>query len=161
MWVPSERIVTQAGRNTPVRHVDLFVSGNKPSNNERPRSKLRGIESLSCEHADSRHPRMLLSGVQIRIRLDSRLKHAGMTDFGWAIYLTQQAAGNEPLAIQYPRGHVAPGSRATAKVTRVVPIRARLGYGSAVHKTVSQATEQLGWMKSKKISARLILLAFF
>ena len=43
---------------------------------------------------------MLLSGVQIRIRLDSRLKHAGMTDFGWAIYLTQQAAGNEPLVFK-------------------------------------------------------------
>jgi len=39
-------------------------------------------------------------GVQIRARLDSRLKHAGMTDFGLAIYLTQQAAGNEPSAIQ-------------------------------------------------------------
>jgi len=104
---------------------------------------------------------MFLTGFQFRTRLDSRLKHAGMTDFGWAIYLTQQAAGNEPLAIQYPRGHVAPGSRATAKVTRGVPIRARLGYGSAVHKTIFQTTEQLGWMKSKKISARLILLAFF
>ena len=33
----------------------------------------------------------------IRIRLDSRLKHAGMTDFGLAIYLTQQDAVNEPL----------------------------------------------------------------
>ena len=30
--------------------------------------------------------------------LDSRLKHAGMTDFELAIYLTQQAAGNEPSA---------------------------------------------------------------
>jgi hypothetical protein len=30
-------------------------------------------------HAD--HPRMFLSGVQFRIRLDSRLKHAGMTVF--------------------------------------------------------------------------------
>ena len=48
----------------------------------------------------SRHPRMFLSGVQVRTRLDSRLKHAGMTDFGWAIYLTQQAAGNEPSEIQ-------------------------------------------------------------
>ena len=28
---------------------------------------------------------MFLSGVQIRIRLDSRLKHAGMTDFGLAV----------------------------------------------------------------------------
>jgi hypothetical protein len=43
---------------------------------------------------------MFLSGIQIRIRLDSRLKHAGMTDFDLAICLTQQAAGNEPSAIQ-------------------------------------------------------------
>jgi hypothetical protein len=43
---------------------------------------------------------MFLSGVQIRIRLDSRLKHAGMTDFDLAICFTQQAAGNEPSAIQ-------------------------------------------------------------
>jgi hypothetical protein len=28
-----------------------------------------------------RHPRMLLSGIQSRTHLDSRLKHAGMTDF--------------------------------------------------------------------------------
>jgi len=34
------------------------------------------------------------SGVQMRFRLDSRLKHAGMTDFGKEISLTQQAAGN-------------------------------------------------------------------
>jgi hypothetical protein len=33
-----------------------------------------------------RHPRMFLSGVEVRIRLDSRLKHAEMTDSG-AIYL--------------------------------------------------------------------------
>ncbi len=68
----------------------------RANRNELPRSKLRGIESRSCAHSHSRHPRMLLSGVQIRIRLDSRLKRVGMTDF----YLTQQAAGNEPLAIQ-------------------------------------------------------------
>ena len=37
---------------------------------------------------------MFLSGVQFRIRLDSRLKHAGMTIFGKEISLTQQAAGN-------------------------------------------------------------------
>jgi hypothetical protein len=30
---------------------------------------------------DSRHPRTFLSGVQIQTRLDSRLKHAAMTDF--------------------------------------------------------------------------------
>jgi len=43
---------------------------------------------------------MFLSGVQFRTRLDSRLKHAGMPDFGWAIYLTQQAAGNRPTQIE-------------------------------------------------------------
>jgi hypothetical protein len=37
MWVPSERTITQAGRNTPMRHVDLFVSGNRPSNIQYPR----------------------------------------------------------------------------------------------------------------------------
>src|SRR5262245_7251656 len=31
------------------------------------------------------HPRMFSSGVQFRTCLDSRLKHAGMTDFGLAI----------------------------------------------------------------------------
>ena len=35
--------------------------------------------------SDSVTSEMFLSGVQIRIRLDSRLKHAGMTDFGLAI----------------------------------------------------------------------------
>src|SRR4026208_2436259 len=43
---------------------------------------------------------MFVSGVQLRIRLDSRLKHAGMTDLGSPIDLTQQAAGNEPVEIQ-------------------------------------------------------------
>ena len=43
---------------------------------------------------------MFLSGVRIRSRLDSRLKHAGMTEFGLAIRLTQQAVRHEPLAIQ-------------------------------------------------------------
>ena len=33
-------------------------------------------------------PPNVFIGVQIRTRLDSRLKHAGMTDFGLAIYLT-------------------------------------------------------------------------
>ena len=46
---------------------------------------------------------MFLSGVQFRTRLDSRLKHAGMTDFGLAIYLTQQAAGNQPIDIENPK----------------------------------------------------------
>jgi hypothetical protein len=37
---------------------------------------------------------MFLSGVQFRFRLDSRLKHAGMTVFGKENSLSQQAAGN-------------------------------------------------------------------
>jgi hypothetical protein len=57
-----------------------------------------------------RHPRMLLSwfdyahhdpeprrmgrGSSSDPPLDSRLKHAGMTDFRMGIYTTQQAAGN-------------------------------------------------------------------
>jgi hypothetical protein len=36
-------------------------------------------------------PEMYLSGVQFRACLDSRLKHAGMTDFREAIHLTQAA----------------------------------------------------------------------
>ena len=44
--------------------------------------------------------RMFLSGVQIRIRLDSRLKHAGMTELGMGISATQQAAGNRPAEIE-------------------------------------------------------------
>jgi len=43
---------------------------------------------------------MFLSGVQSVTRLDSRLKHAGMTDFGKEISLTQQAAGNRPTEIE-------------------------------------------------------------
>jgi hypothetical protein len=43
---------------------------------------------------------MFLSGVQFGIRLDSRLKHAGMTVFGKKISLTQQAAGNRPAVIE-------------------------------------------------------------
>jgi len=41
--------------------------------------------------------------VRIRIRLDSRLKRAGMTDFGLAIFSTQQAIGNESVEIQPSR----------------------------------------------------------
>ena len=40
---------------------------------------------------------MFLSGVQFRFRLDSRLKHAGMTVVGKELSLTQQAAGNLTL----------------------------------------------------------------
>jgi hypothetical protein len=43
---------------------------------------------------------MFLSGVQVRTRLDSRLKHAGMTDFALVISQTQQAAGNRFTVIE-------------------------------------------------------------
>ena len=45
-------------------------------------------------------PECFYRGVQFRFRLDSRLKHAGMTDLGLLIYFTEQAAGNEPVEIQ-------------------------------------------------------------
>ena len=45
--------------------------------NEEARRKQPGIAMTP-----RRHPRMFLSGVQFRTRLDSRLRHAGMTDFG-------------------------------------------------------------------------------
>jgi hypothetical protein len=41
----------------------------------------------------TRHPRMFVSGVQVRLRLDSRLKHAGMTGFGMEANSTRQASG--------------------------------------------------------------------
>ena len=42
-----------------------------------------------------RHPRIFLLGVRAEFRLDSRYKHAGMTDLrGLEIPSTQQAAGN-------------------------------------------------------------------
>jgi len=50
---------------------------------------------IVIKHFSGRHPRMSLSGVQFRIRLDSRLKHAGMTDFGLAL-ATQQDMRKEP-----------------------------------------------------------------
>jgi hypothetical protein len=39
-------------------------------------------------------PEYFYPGVQSEFRVDSRLKHAGMTVFGKEISLTQQAAGN-------------------------------------------------------------------
>jgi len=64
------------------------------ANNELPGSKLRGIGRTRWELSQRRHPRIFLSGVQFRFRLDSRLKHAGMTVFGKEISLSQQAAVN-------------------------------------------------------------------
>jgi hypothetical protein len=68
---------------------------------ELPRSKLRDIESLSCEQFQlAVTPNVFIGSPGYPIRLDSRLKDAGITEFGLAIYLPQQAAGNEPSAIQ-------------------------------------------------------------
>jgi hypothetical protein len=64
---------------------------------------------------------MFLSGGQIRIRLDFRLKHAGMTDVGWAIYLTQQAPWNEPLAAQTDRHLRATQLRAAMTIFILLP----------------------------------------
>jgi len=40
-----------------------------------------GYHKNATEVSQRRHPQMFLSGNQFRIRLDSRLKHAGMTVF--------------------------------------------------------------------------------
>jgi len=54
-----------------------------------------------ANHSHSVTPECFSPGSRlIQIGLDSRLKHAGMTDFGLAVAKTQQAAGNEPQAIQ-------------------------------------------------------------
>jgi hypothetical protein len=63
-----------------------------------PAASCGGIERRLGQFSENRHARMFLSGVQIRTRLDSRSKHAGMTDLGLAIYLKQRAVGNEPSA---------------------------------------------------------------
>jgi hypothetical protein len=50
-------------------------------------------------HANASHsvtPECFSPGSRIRIGLDSRLKYAGMTDFGLAVAKTQQAAGMNP-----------------------------------------------------------------
>ena len=53
-----------------------------------------GVSALDVEVClKKRHPRMFLSGVQFRTRLDSRLKHAGMTVFGKEIRLTSEVRG--------------------------------------------------------------------
>ena len=44
-------------------------------------------------------PEYFNRGVQIRFRLDSPLKHAGMTDLGLRVYLTQKATGYTPSII--------------------------------------------------------------
>ncbi len=41
-----------------------------------------GYQNYAMRIIFKRHPRMFVSGVQLRARLDSRLKHAGMTDSG-------------------------------------------------------------------------------
>ena len=74
---------------------------------------------------------MFLSGVQIRIRLDSRLKRTGITDLGLATYLTQQAARNKPTGLNASAGEVSPvgvssatlaGSVSIAVVVAVAPL---------------------------------------
>jgi hypothetical protein len=47
-------------------------------------------KARDLKDSESRHLRLFLSVVQIRIRLDSRLKHAGMTDIDLAICLTSK-----------------------------------------------------------------------
>ena len=47
-----------------------------------------------------RHPRMFLSGVQSRTRLDSRLKHAGMTEFRLAINFWQRCIPSVYLVLR-------------------------------------------------------------
>jgi hypothetical protein len=39
-----------------------------------------GVEKHLCNLSQSCYPRTFLSGAQVRVRLDSPLKHAGMTD---------------------------------------------------------------------------------
>ena len=51
-------------------------------------------------------PPSVFIGVQSQFRLNSRLKHAGMTDFEWAIELTQQAAGNQMLNASKRRARI-------------------------------------------------------
>jgi hypothetical protein len=58
-----------------------------------PNHKQRGIRETRCKVPQGRHPRMFLSGVQFRTRLDSRLKHAGMTDFGKEIRFFAASCG--------------------------------------------------------------------
>src|SRR6185436_276002 len=71
---------------------------------------------------------------------------------------------DRPTGIQYPGWHSAAASRAPAKVTRLVPIRARLGYGAALHKTVRQATVRLGQTrqikKEKTVAALFVIWVF-
>jgi len=68
--------------------------------NELARGKLRVSKAIMGTIPIPSAPNVLV-GVQIRMGLDSRLKHAGMTYFGLAVAKTQQAEGNEPQAIQF------------------------------------------------------------
>src|SRR5215475_11386321 len=102
------------------------LSHQRPRSTERINLKRRTTKDL-CK--DCRKRRQACPGLLPRVR------HADLC-----------GSRNRPSNIQYPRGHGAPASRATAESTRVVPIRARLGYGSAFYKTVCQTTKQLGQM---------------
>ena len=44
-----------------------------------------GIHRIGAEHAELRHSRTLLAGIQARPELDPRLKHSGMTPLGVAV----------------------------------------------------------------------------
>jgi len=61
--------------------------------------RARGVEGADERFPKGVTPECFYRG-SILIRLDSRLKHAGMTDFGNTISLTQQAAGNRPTEIE-------------------------------------------------------------
>jgi hypothetical protein len=47
-----------------------------------PAASSAALELQEKNFPKGRHPRMLLSGGHFGFRLDSRLKHAGMTIFG-------------------------------------------------------------------------------
>jgi hypothetical protein len=53
-----------------------------------------GVSEKRDQNYAKASPPNVFIGVQFRFRLDSRLKHAGMTVFGKEISLTQQVAGN-------------------------------------------------------------------
>ena len=74
-----------------------------------PRSK-RGVSEEHDENCPKGViPEFFYRGVQFGIRLDSRLKHAGMTVFGKEIGLTQQAAGNWTAGIKLDSWQHSPG----------------------------------------------------
>ena len=57
----------------------------------------RSTQMLST---DDPEPRRMGQGGQFRTRLDSRLKHAGMTDFGYAMNSTRELRGIDPQRLK-------------------------------------------------------------